>query len=155
MTEINETEVDRNDLYTDAAELIMLPSNLPDEPEDYHYSSTAVSFYKYAKTKAPIEFLTEPATLIEQRSGDWYAPMILITQAAIAAHPLIVNVLSGLLANYLFDFFKGQTQPQANLDFVIETKKGKKSKFVRLRARCPAKELDAVMKRVKEIANDE
>jgi hypothetical protein len=153
--EIKETTIHQTELAVDSTGLVVLPTNWADSENQPHYSSTSLSFYKYAKSNAPIEFLSEPDALIEQRSGDWFAPTLLITQALIAEHPLIVNIISGLFTNYLSDFFKGQVKPKANVDFVIETKSGKKSKYVRLTARGTTEQLDVIMQRVKEIANGE
>lgn len=151
--ELEVTDVGDIDLPADAGEVVILPTNPADDAGKFTYSTSAPTFFKYAKDKAPIRYMTPPEALIERRSGDWFAPTLLLTQKLIHDHPMIFSVVLGVFTNFLTDFFKGQLTPKINIDLVIETKRGSKSKFVRQKTRCTPDELADLMERVKEIAN--
>jgi len=110
--EIRELESNKFDLNSEA--VFVLPINYLAE-DKYEYSSTALSFYKYAKTKLKICFFNEPELLVEQRSGEWFAPVLLFTSTAISNNPEIVSITCGVISNYITDFFKGQRTPNIRL----------------------------------------
>lgn len=105
--------------------VVILPHNyLSEEKEEYH--STTLSFYKYSKEKVEIAYLTEPELLVEQRSGEWFGPVILFTSMALSENPELVSITCGIIANYVTDFFKGQKEPSVRLKFIHkETKTSK------------------------------
>lgn len=97
--------------------VVILPHNyLSDEKEEYH--STSLSFYKYSKEKVEIAYLTEPELLVEQRSGEWFGPLLLFTSTALSQNTELVSITCGVIANYVTDFFKGQKEPRVRLKVI-------------------------------------
>lgn len=97
--------------------VVILPHNyLSEEKEEYH--STTLSFYKYSKEKVEIAYLTEPELLVEQRSGEWFGPVLLFTSMALSEKPELVSITCGVIANYVTDFFKGQKEPSVRLKVI-------------------------------------
>jgi len=105
--------------------IIILPINYV-EQENHKYPSTSLSFYKYAKQSLEIEFFNTPELLFEQRSVEWFGPVILITSSALAQNSELISITCGVISNYLTDFFKGQDKPNMSLKVVYkETKTSK------------------------------
>lgn len=97
---------------------------------DYEYHSTTLSFYKYSKDKLPINYLTEPKLLLEQRSIEWFAPVLLLTSAALSENTELISITCGVIGNYLTDFFKGQKKPNVRVKLLYtETKTSKITEF--------------------------
>lgn len=121
--DINTIEADK--LMDISDSIVILPHNyLSDEKHEYH--STALSFYKYSKDILDIHYFSEPEFLIEQRSGEWFAPILYITSMAISNNPELVSIMCGVIANYVTDFFKGQKKPSIRLKVIYkETKTSK------------------------------
>ncbi len=97
--------------------VVILPSNYESE-EKYIYPSSTLSFYKYAKSKVDIGCLSNPELLVEQRSGEWFGPVLLFTSQAISENPAIVSITCSVIANYLTEFFKGRSKPKIILQVV-------------------------------------
>jgi hypothetical protein len=96
--------------------VMILPSNFLDEgAEEPIYASSTVSFFKYCKDEFSLQYLTIPEILLEQRSDEWFAPVILFSSDLIKDHPAIVSVLMNTLARYIYDTFKEKTKPKINL----------------------------------------
>lgn len=74
------------------------------------YSSTTISFWKYARNKIEIELFSEPKMLVEQRSGEWFGPTILLSSSILTGNNELISVLCGVISNYLTDFFKGNAK---------------------------------------------
>ena len=105
--------------------IIILPINYV-EQENHKYPSTSLSFYKYAKQSLEIDFFNTPELLFEQRSVEWFGPVILITSSALAQNSELISITCGVISNYLTDFFKGQDKPNMSLKVVYkETKTSK------------------------------
>lgn len=121
--EIKEIDAPRLDKISDR--VIILPHNyLSDEKHEYH--STTISFYKYSKDKLKIEYLTEPELLIEQRSGEWFGPLLLISSSALTQNPELISITCGVISNYVTDFFRGKSSPDIRLKVIHkETKTSK------------------------------
>lgn len=97
--------------------VVILPHNyLSEEKEEYH--STTLSFYKYSKEKVEIAYLTKPELLVEQRSGEWFGPVLLFTSMALSENPELVSITCGVIANYVTDYFKGQKEPSVRLKVI-------------------------------------
>ncbi|QIZ76462.1 hypothetical protein [Ferrimonas lipolytica] len=122
---ITKKEITVNHIKAKTDGITLLPINYREE-EDYKYQSTSLSFFKYAKDKTEITFYTDPEILYEQRSVEWFGPVILITSSLISQNPEIVSITCGVISNYLTDFFKGQKNPEVSLKVVYrETEKEK------------------------------
>jgi hypothetical protein len=122
---ITKKEVDGSRLSINHNGVVILPNNYSsnDDPE---YSSTVVSFYKYSKEKLQMEYLSEPTILIEQRSGDWFGPVLLICTSAILNNPALIAITCGVISNYVTDFFKGKSEPNIRCKVIVkETKTSK------------------------------
>ncbi|WP_421340567.1 hypothetical protein [Aeromonas veronii] len=102
--DINNIDIDNFSL--DSNGIVILPCNYLDT-DNYEYHSTAISFYKYASQKIHIEYFTEPEFLIDQRSGDWFGPLLLITSTAVTQNPELISITCGVISSYITDFFKG------------------------------------------------
>ena len=105
--------------------IVILPYNY-EANRDYTYNSTSISFYKYAKNSLDIKYFTEPELLVEQRSGDWFAPILFVSSVAITQNPELITIALSVIANYVTDFFKGKDSPNIRLKVVHkETKTSK------------------------------
>ena len=119
-------DVELDDSKFNCDNITILPVNYYEPEDKYQYSSTAISFWKYANNKMDIDILSEPELLVEQRSGEWFGPEILLTSALVVQNPEVVSILCGVISNYLTDFFKGISKPKVKLRvFYKETKSSK------------------------------
>lgn len=118
-------EIDTLKLDQSPGKIVILPHNYQsDEKHEYH--STTISFYKYSRGKLDIEYLTEPELLVEQRSGDWFGPLLFISSSALSQNPELISITCGVIANYVTDFFKGKEKPNIRLKIIHkETKTSK------------------------------
>ena len=122
---IETTEIMKIDFNENVVTVLPVSSN---ECDLHNYSSTALSFLKYAKRDIDIELLSEPKTLVEQRSGEWFGPMILITSSLLSGNSALVSVLCGVVSNYLTDFFKGKSEePVVKLKVLYKETKSSKT----------------------------
>lgn len=116
---ITKTEIQAHYIQPKNDGLALLPVNYKDEA-DYKYQSTSLSFYKYAKDKTNLTFYTDPEVLYEQRSVEWFGPVILITSSLITQNPEIISITCGVISSYLTDFFKGQKMPEVSVKVVYK-----------------------------------
>jgi hypothetical protein len=104
--------------------VVLLPTGYLSDTGCGEYHSTAISFFKFAQKEMPVKFATEPQTMLEQRSGDWFAPAMAITNQVISDHPVIVSIICGVISNYIYAFMTSQDKPQVHVDLVIEKTRG-------------------------------
>jgi hypothetical protein len=96
--------------------VIILPSNFLDgDAEEPIYASSTISFFKYCENELPLQYWTMPEVLLEQRSDELFAPVILFSSDLIKEHPMIISILLNTLARYVYDTFKGKIKPKINL----------------------------------------
>jgi|GEM_PF-1357971 len=119
-------DIELNDSRFECDKVTILPENFYDSDDKYQYSSTTISFWKYAKSKIKIDFLTEPELLVEQRSGEWFGPTILLTSSVLTQNSEIVSIFCGVISNYLSDFFKSITTPNVKLKVLYKETKSSK-----------------------------
>tara|TARA_R110001599_G_scaffold75302_1_gene206909 strand:- start:1311 stop:1778 length:468 start_codon:yes stop_codon:yes gene_type:complete len=123
--DITVKEIDAPQLDCSSEEIVILPHNYQAD-EGYEYHSTTISFYKYSRDKLDIKYLTEPELLVEQRSGDWFGPLLFISSSALLQNPELVSIMCGVIANYVTDFFKSSDKPNIRLKVIHkETKTSK------------------------------
>lgn len=123
--EIKIREADDVQLDINTHGIVILPYNY-ESNKNHTYNSTSISFYKYAKSKLEIKYFTEPELLVEQRSGDWFAPILFVSSVAMTQNPEMIAIALSVIANYVTDFFKGQDSPNIRLKIVHkETKTSK------------------------------
>lgn len=108
----------------------LLPSDFDCAPSSGRYHSNSLSFFKHSGAALCLSFLNEPTTLLEQRSGEWFAPAMLITSQFMASHPNVVSIACNLVSSYIYDIFKGTKQPKVRMTVLCE-KRGT-SKIVRI-----------------------
>lgn len=118
-------EIDTQKFDQIVNEVVILPSNYQSD-ENHEYHSTTISFYKYAKTRIPVKYLSEPELLIEQRSGDWFGPLLLISSLALSQNPELIAITCSVIANYVTDFFKGKKSPNIRLKVLYKETKSSK-----------------------------
>lgn len=111
--EIKELMLDKFDDLSEG--VVILPHNYLSEDEE-EYQSTTLSFYKYSKEKVEIACLTKPEIIVEQRSGEWFGPVLLFTSYSLSQNPALVSITCGVIANYVTDFFKGQKKATHSLE---------------------------------------
>ncbi|ACF44816.1 hypothetical protein [Pelodictyon phaeoclathratiforme] len=123
--EVTIKEIDVPQFDPSSEGIVILPHNYQaDEKHVYH--STIISFYKYSRYKLDIKYLTEPELLVEQRSGDWFGPLLFISSSALSHNPELISITCGVIANYVTDFFKGKERPNIRLKVIHkETKTSK------------------------------
>lgn len=123
--EISVREIDAPQFDCSSDEIVILPHNYQSD-KSYEYHSTTISFYKYSRDKLGIKYFTEPELLIEQRSGDWFGPLLLISSSALSQNPELISITCGVIANYVTDFFKSTEKPNIRLKVIYkETKTSK------------------------------
>lgn len=130
--------------------VVILPHNyLSEEKEEYH--STTLSFYKYSKENIEIAYLSEPELLIEQRSGEWFGPVLLLTSMALSENPELVSIMRGVIENYVTDFFTGQKKPSVRLKVIH--KETRTSKLTEISYEGGLEGLDRLEKSILEVAS--
>lgn len=105
---ISEIELEGSEF--DKGSFTLMPVSFNNEDRN-KYSSTALSFWKYARNDLDIELFSEPQMLVEQRSGEWFGPAILLSSALVTGNSELISVFCGVVSNYLTDFFKGNPAP--------------------------------------------
>lgn len=104
---------------TNSEKMVIFPENYYDQ-KDYRYHESALSFYKYAKDRVGIEYLETPELLLEQRSADWFGPVLCVTTIALSNNPLLISIATNVIANYLTDIFKGKSTPNVRLKILLK-----------------------------------
>ena len=123
-------EIESSELPRGRSKIVLLPTNFAQSPHSREYHSSTMSFFKFARGHLDLDYASEPETLLEQRSEDWFAPVMLLSNKLITDHPLIVSVICGVISNYLFAVFKNRPKPQVSLDLICE--KTASSSYVRI-----------------------
>lgn len=124
------TEIETSFLLAVPNKISLLPSDFDIDPSSGCYHSNSLSFFKHSGTAMSLTFLNEPITLLEQRSGEWFAPAMLITSQFMASHPNVVSIACNLVSSYIYDIFKGASKPEVRMTVLCE-KRGT-SKIVRI-----------------------
>ena len=155
--EIETREIDGLNLSPVPGGVIILPSNIRAFPGEYEYSSSAPTLAKFLRRELGVEFYSPPERILEQRSGDWYAPLLLISQALISENPLVINILCGLISNYISDRFNGIRKPAVHLSFLVEKKStpDERSKYIQVSYSGSNEELKAVIDAIVKVAKDD
>jgi len=96
---------------------IEAPNNYLSETQ-HEYHSTALSFHKFCNGKLDVKYWSEPELLIEQRSGEWFGPVLLISSMAISENPALISITCSVIANYVTDFFQGTKRQDVRLKFI-------------------------------------
>ncbi len=118
---LDRSELGPHKIWLPDNSVIILPEDfLKKSTDGYQYPSSTLSFYKYAKEKIQISYLTEPELLIEKQSGEWFGPILLLTSNFISQNPTIVSVICGLISNYVYDIFKTIKKPEVRLNVVYQ-----------------------------------
>lgn len=110
-------------------ELIILPINWDTEKDETYLSTTSTTMKLFRTNNIPAKLLNKRETdikYLENRSIDWIAPTIFISGEFITNHPFVTGVMSGVLANYIYEIFKGSKKPP-NVKLNIIYKKDKNS----------------------------
>lgn len=100
--------------------ITILPSNIDEEPAEFMYSSTALSFYKYTKGALPINFLTKPEKLYAQQSIDIFLPAILFGVDQAVKNPDLVKTMLEMAFNYVKESFIGDREPTVKAELISE-----------------------------------
>lgn len=115
--EITVREIDAPQFDCSSEDVVILPHNYQID-EGYEYHSTTISFYKYSRDKLDIKYFTEPELLIEQRSGDWFGPLLFISSSALLQNPDLISIMCGVIANYVTDFLKSTDKSNIRLKVI-------------------------------------
>lgn len=127
---IKTTDFDADFTPADRESISLLPTELLANPSSNQYHSNTLSFFKYAGDELKLSYLTTPEILLEQRSGEWFAPAMLLTAQFAANYPLTVSIFCNVLSSYIYDTFKGRAKPQVRLTVICERKV--KSSYVQI-----------------------
>jgi hypothetical protein len=73
--------------------VLIIPDTFWHSLEDSAYTSTALSFHKELKNTLPVEFLTPPKALIEQRSSEWFGPILYLAANIVQNNPDIFDLI--------------------------------------------------------------
>jgi len=113
------------ELMADRA-ITILPSNTKEAASEYMYSSTSMSFQKYARKHLALDYLTKPERLYTQKSVDVFLPAILFGLGQVIENPDLVKLLLEVTFNYVKETFVGDKAPTVKATFVSkETEKEK------------------------------
>lgn len=115
--EIKVREINDVNLNLNTDSIVILPYNY-ESNRNYAYSSTSISFYKYAKDKLNINYYSQPELLVEQRSGEWFAPILFVSSAAMTQNPEMMAIALSVIANYVTDFFKSNDSPNVQITVI-------------------------------------
>lgn len=148
--EITVREIEAPKFDISSEEIVILPHNYQSD-ENHEYHSTTISFYKYSKDKLDIKYLTEPELLIEQRSGDWFGPLLFFSSSALSQNPELIAVTCGVIANYVTDFFKSKDKPNVRLKVIH--KETKTSKLTEISYEGDLEGLDKLEESINKIAS--
>lgn len=124
------TEIEASFPQAALGKILLLPSDFASDPAPARYHSNSLSFFKHSSETLKLAYLNQPTALLEQRSGEWFAPAMLITSQFMASHPNVVSIVCNLISSYIYDIYKGGTKPKVRITVLCE-KKGA-SKFVRI-----------------------
>jgi hypothetical protein len=108
-------------IHERAAKVIIL---LPESWSDltHIYPATTESLMKlFRKEAAPVEVLDRDAELLlrDNRSADWFAPTMFVSQLLFTENPLAVSLALDIVSSYVTDYFKGtKTDPKVRLSII-------------------------------------
>jgi hypothetical protein len=120
------------------------------ENEQTIYSSSSISFYKYAKNQVNLNYIRKPDIILEQRSIDWFGPTLLITTAALTQNPELVSITLNVISNYITDFFKGRQEPDIKISLLIQQSTTKFKKLDYEGNKDGLKEIEKLIKQLKD-----
>ncbi|MFK4048563.1 hypothetical protein [Acinetobacter venetianus] len=129
-------------------ELMIVPELI--ENEQTIYSSSSISFYKYAKNQVNLNYIRKPDIILEQRSIDWFGPTLLITTAALTQNPELVSITLNVISNYITDFFKGRQEPDIKISLLIQQSTTKFKKLDYEGNKDGLKEIEKLIKQLKD-----
>ncbi|WPO68204.1 hypothetical protein SDC64_04545 [Acinetobacter haemolyticus] len=129
-------------------ELMIVPELI--ENEQSIYSSSSISFYKYAKNQVNLNYIRKPDIVLEQRSIDWFGPTLLITTTALTQNPELVSITLNVISNYITDFFKGSQEPDIKVSLLIQQSKTKFKKLDYEGNKDGLKEIEKLIKQLKD-----
>ncbi|ENV37744.1 hypothetical protein F959_01264 [Acinetobacter venetianus RAG-1 = CIP 110063] len=129
-------------------ELMIVPELI--ENEQSIYSSSSISFYKYAKNQVNLNYIRKPDIILEQRSIDWFGPTLLITTAALTQNPELVSITLNVISNYITDFFKGRQEPDIKISLLIQQSTTKFKKLDYEGNKDGLKEIEKLIKQLKD-----
>ncbi|MFJ5161109.1 hypothetical protein ACIP6T_18205 [Pantoea sp. NPDC088449] len=122
--DITSCDIDINETNKDKA--IIIPDSYWSDPNDSIYTSTALSFYKELKSKTDVEFLSPPKNLIEQRSIEWFGPIIYLSMNIIQNHPDIIDLILDTVETCATKFTRKGESPSIKLKVICEERDGAK-----------------------------
>ncbi len=111
-------DVKFGDGLVDDRPITILPSNLDELSTNYMYSSTAISFHKYAKRHLELDYLTKPEKLYAQQSVDVFLPAILFGVGQVVQNPDLVKMFLEVAFNYVKETFLGDKTPTVRATFL-------------------------------------
>lgn len=122
MMSLEITEIEISFPQTVSNKILLLPSDFDSNPSSGCYHSNSLSFFKHSGAALNLSFLNEPTTLLEQRSGEWFAPAMFITSQFMASYPNVVSIACNLVSSYIYDIFKGTSKPKMRMTVLCEKK---------------------------------
>jgi hypothetical protein len=104
--------------------IYVLPSNYYTEtdPLKYYYPSTLPNFLKLAKKeRLAVEVVGQGSNynLSEKRSGEWFAPLLLISSLYASQNPTAVSIAVNMVSAYLVTCLNGRKDSSVSLDVVV------------------------------------
>ncbi|WP_266160265.1 hypothetical protein [Dyella silvatica] len=96
----------------------ILPANMKASPSKYEYSSTSMSFYKYARGHLALDYLTKPERLYTQQSVDVFLPAFLFGVGQVVENPDLVKMLLEVIVNFAKETFVGDKAPTVKATFL-------------------------------------
>lgn len=121
------TEIDSTFPQAPLNSISLLPCDFESDVLSTRYHSNTLSFFKHSNEALKLSYLNEPSALFEQRSGEWFAPAMLITSQFMASHPNVVSIICNLISSYIYDIYKGASKPKVRLTVICEKKKTSKT----------------------------
>ncbi|WP_171262694.1 hypothetical protein [Acinetobacter sp. ANC 4470] len=128
--------------------LMIVPELIEDEQNIY--SSSSISFYKYAKNQVNLNYIKKPDIVLEQRSIDWFGPTLLITTTALTQNPELISITLNVISNYITDFLKGRNEPNIKFSLLIQESRTRFKKLDYEGNKEGLKEVDKLIKQLKK-----
>jgi hypothetical protein len=99
------------------------------------YPQTTVSVLKKLKLGGVDTHIAygqlKDAVLSDNRSIDWFGPILLFTATALSENSALVDVSLNIISSYVYDLFKGKTEdPRVRCTFVYQGQENSKCKKV-------------------------
>lgn len=124
--EIKEKDKDKDVIFLPYLE----DCNFKNEKKIAYYDSTLnlMKLFKQQNISSSLGIGTiNDCVFADNHSADWFGPTLFISTVLISQNPQLISILLSIIANYVYDLFKGKNKdPNVKFSVVLEKKDGTK-----------------------------